>query len=95
MKLSSPAAERKRQLGLLGVALRNLERRGHVIVSAIEHHAVLEPAETLRDLALQWIRRASAATEYSMPLKSSVAASRHAARFGHGGEQRSRHGAAD
>ncbi|HEX8237030.1 MAG TPA: cysteine desulfurase family protein [Abditibacteriaceae bacterium] len=35
---------------LLGVALRNLERRGHVIVSAIEHHAVLEPAETLRDL---------------------------------------------
>jgi cysteine desulfurase len=35
---------------LLGVALRNLRQRGHVIISAIEHHAVLEPAETLRDL---------------------------------------------
>jgi cysteine desulfurase len=35
---------------LLGIALRNLEKRGHIVVSKIEHHAVLEPAETLRDL---------------------------------------------
>ena len=35
---------------LLGVALANLEKRGHFIVSAIEHHAVLEPAQTLREL---------------------------------------------
>ena len=35
---------------LLGVAFANLEKRGHFIVSAIEHHAVLEPAQTLREL---------------------------------------------
>lgn len=35
---------------LLGVALRNLETRGHVVLSAIEHHAVLEPAHTLREI---------------------------------------------
>ena len=35
---------------LLGVALRNMEKHGHFIVSAIEHHAVLEPLETLRDM---------------------------------------------
>lgn len=38
---------------LLGVALRNLETRGHVIVSAVEHHAVLEPAQTLCDLGFE------------------------------------------
>ena len=35
---------------LLGVAFANLEKRGHFIISAIEHHAVLEPAQTLREL---------------------------------------------
>ena len=35
---------------LLGIALKNLDNRGHFIVSAIEHHAILEPIETLRDL---------------------------------------------
>jgi len=39
---------------LLGVALRalagNRETRGHIIVSAIEHHAVLEAAATLREI---------------------------------------------
>ena len=35
---------------LLGVAFAHLEKRGHFIVSAIEHHAVLEPAGTLREL---------------------------------------------
>jgi cysteine desulfurase len=46
---------------LLGVALRNLEpssqgnldRRGHIIISAIEHHAVLEAAQTVRDLGFE------------------------------------------
>lgn len=38
---------------LLGVALANLEKRGHLIVSAIEHHAVLEPAQTLRELGFE------------------------------------------
>ena len=38
---------------LLGVALRNLEARGHVVVSAIEHHAVLEPVQTLCDLGFE------------------------------------------
>lgn len=38
---------------LLGMALANWEQRGHVIVSAVEHHAVLEPAETLRDLGFE------------------------------------------
>jgi len=35
---------------LLGVALAHFEERGHFIVSAIEHHAVLEPAATLLEL---------------------------------------------
>lgn len=35
---------------LLGIALKNLDNRGHFIVSAIEHHAILEPIETLREL---------------------------------------------
>lgn len=35
---------------LLGVAFANLEKRGHFIVSAIEHHAVLESAQTLLEL---------------------------------------------
>lgn len=35
---------------LLGVALLHLPDRGHVLVSSIEHHAVLEPAAALRDL---------------------------------------------
>ncbi len=35
---------------LLGIALKNLENRGHFIVSAVEHHAILEPVETLREL---------------------------------------------
>ena len=35
---------------LWGVALANLQERGHILVSAIEHHAVLEPAHTLREL---------------------------------------------
>jgi cysteine desulfurase len=38
---------------LLGIALANLEKRGHVIVSAIEHHAVLEAASTLGDLGFE------------------------------------------
>ena len=38
---------------LLGVALAHLEKRGHFIVSAIEHHAVLEPAQTLRELGFE------------------------------------------
>ena len=38
---------------LLGVAFANLEKRGHFIVSAIEHHAVLEPAATLRELGFE------------------------------------------
>lgn len=38
---------------LLGVAFANLEKRGHFIVSAIEHHAVLEPAQTLRELGFE------------------------------------------
>ena len=38
---------------LLGVALANLESRGHFIVSQIEHHAVLEPAQTLRELGFE------------------------------------------
>jgi len=35
---------------LLGIALKNIDTRGHFIVSAIEHHAILEPVETLREL---------------------------------------------
>lgn len=33
---------------LMGVALAHFENRGHVIVSGIEHHAVLEAADNLR-----------------------------------------------
>ena len=35
---------------LLGIALKNLEHRGHFIVSSVEHHAILEPVETLREM---------------------------------------------
>jgi cysteine desulfurase len=35
---------------LLGVAFAHLEKRGHFIVSAIEHHAILESAQTLIEL---------------------------------------------
>ena len=35
---------------LLGVALRHLDTRGHVVLSSIEHHAILEPAHTLREI---------------------------------------------
>jgi cysteine desulfurase len=40
---------------LVGVALRhldarNLDARGHVVLSSIEHHAILEPAHTLREI---------------------------------------------
>ena len=38
---------------LLGVAFANLEKRGHFVVSQIEHHAVLEPAQTLRELGFE------------------------------------------
>ena len=38
---------------LLGVAFANLEKRGHFVISAIEHHAVLEPAQTLRELGFE------------------------------------------
>lgn len=35
---------------LLGVALANLEKKGHFVLSSIEHHAVLEVESTLRAL---------------------------------------------
>ncbi len=38
---------------LLGVALAHFEERGHFVVSSIEHHAVLEPAQTLRELGFE------------------------------------------
>jgi len=38
---------------LLGVALAHFESKGHFVVSAIEHHAVLEPAQTLRELGFE------------------------------------------
>ncbi len=38
---------------LLGVAFANLEKRGHFIISSIEHHAVLEVAGTLRELGFE------------------------------------------
>ena len=38
---------------LLGVALANFDTKGHFIVSAIEHHAVLEPAQMLRELGFE------------------------------------------
>jgi cysteine desulfurase len=38
---------------LLGIALKNLDNRGHFIVSAVEHHAILEPVETLREMGFE------------------------------------------
>ena len=38
---------------LLGVAFANLEKRGHFIISSIEHHAVLEAAGTLQELGFE------------------------------------------
>ncbi|PQV63187.1 cysteine desulfurase [Abditibacterium utsteinense] len=38
---------------LLGVAFANLEKKGHFIISSIEHHAVLEVAGTLRELGFE------------------------------------------
>jgi len=38
---------------LMGVALANFEAKGHVIVSGIEHHAVLEAADNLRLLGFE------------------------------------------
>lgn len=38
---------------LLGVALGAFEEKGHAIVSAIEHHAVLEAGHTLRELGFE------------------------------------------
>lgn len=38
---------------LMGVALANFETKGHVIVSGIEHHAVLEAADNLRLLGFE------------------------------------------
>ncbi len=38
---------------LLGVAFANLEKRGHFIISAIEHHAVLEVAPMLCELGFE------------------------------------------
>lgn len=35
---------------LLGIALKNFEDRGRILVSAIEHHAVIEAVETLKEL---------------------------------------------
>jgi cysteine desulfurase len=35
---------------LLGVALSRIQTRGHVLVSSVEHHAVLEAATTVREL---------------------------------------------
>jgi len=38
---------------LMGVALHHGVERGHFLVSAIEHHAVLEPAHALRELGFE------------------------------------------
>lgn len=38
---------------LLGVALAHFAERGHFIVSGIEHHAILEPAQTLREMGFE------------------------------------------
>lgn len=38
---------------LLGVAFAHLEDKGHFIISAIEHHAVLECAQVLKDLGFE------------------------------------------
>ncbi len=38
---------------LLGVALTHLGEKGHFIISGIEHHAVLEPAQTLCELGFE------------------------------------------
>jgi cysteine desulfurase len=43
---------------LLGVAFANLEDKGHFVISAIEHHAVLETAQTLKELGFEvdWVK---------------------------------------
>ena len=38
---------------LLGVALAHMEDKGHFVLSAIEHHAVLETAQTLKELGFE------------------------------------------
>lgn len=38
---------------LMGVALANFETKGHIIVSGVEHHAVLEAADNLRLLGFE------------------------------------------
>ncbi len=38
---------------LMGVAMANFETKGHVIVSGVEHHAVLEAADNLRLLGFE------------------------------------------
>ncbi|HEX9997908.1 MAG TPA: cysteine desulfurase family protein [Abditibacterium sp.] len=38
---------------LLGVALAHMEDKGHFVISAIEHHAVLETAQTLKELGFE------------------------------------------
>ena len=41
---------------LMGVAYANESRGRHIIISAVEHHAVLEPAETLRTVSYTHLR---------------------------------------
>jgi cysteine desulfurase len=43
---------------LLGVAFANLEDKGHFVISAVEHHAVLETAQTLKELGFEvdWVK---------------------------------------
>jgi len=36
-------------IAIKGVALRNLDRRGHIVTTRVEHHAVLRTCEYLRD----------------------------------------------
>ncbi len=49
---------------LLGVALAHFEERGHFIVSGIEHHALLEPAQTLREMGFE--------VDFAMPTSEGV-----------------------